>query len=368
MAGDRKPLEVDTQSTRNPYGVDAQSVRRTLERDAKAHGFAIVGITSANVSNDSRSKLQNFLDRGFHGSMSWLEETFERRTNPNELWPEAKSVIMLAMNYGPETNPLENLVNRSVGNISVYARHRDYHDLMKGRLKGIAGRLKAKTGHGVKVFVDTAPVMEKPLAVSAGLGWQGKHTNLVSREHGSWLFLGSIFTSYEFKTDTPEVDHCGSCRACLDACPTNAFPAPYQLDARRCISYLTIEHQGLIPHEFRKAIGNRIYGCDDCLAACPWNKFAKSANEAMLVAREDLVAPSLASLLALDDEQFRIHFSRSPIKRIGRNQFIRNVLIAAGNSGDEGLAAQVSELAKDSDGTVREAATWALAELKVRPC
>ena len=363
MTGDRKPLEDDTERMRKPHEVDAQRVRLALERDAAGHGFCVVGITSAKSVGDARVKLANFLEQGFHGSMSWLEDTFERRTNPNELWPQAKSVIILAMNYGPQTNPLENLENPKVGNISVYARHRDYHDLMKGRLKGIAGRLKAKTRHEVKVFVDTAPVMEKPLAASAGLGWQGKHTNLVSREHGSWLFLGSIFTSYEFKPDTPEVDHCGSCRACLDACPTNAFPAPYQLDARRCISYLTIEHQGPIPHEFRKAIGNRIYGCDDCLAACPWNKFAKSANEAMLVARKDLVAPSLASLLALDDEQFRAHFSRSPIKRIGRNQFVRNVLIAAGNSGDAGVAAQVGELVNDSDETVREAAVWALGEL-----
>ena len=352
MKGDRKPIENDT-----------ETVRRALERDAKAHGFCVVGITSAKADEDQRDRLRNFLDQGFHGSMSWLEETFERRTNPNALWPEAKSVIMLAMNYGPDTNPLQDLKQPSVGNISVYARHRDYHDLIKGRLKGIAGRLKAKTKHEVKVFVDTAPVMEKPLAASAGLGWQGKHTNLVSREHGSWLFLGSIFTSFEFPPDVAEVDHCGSCRACLDACPTNAFPAPYQLDARRCISYLTIEHAGPIPHEFRKAIGNRIYGCDDCLAACPWNKFAQTANEAKLVAREDLVAPSLASLLALDDEAFRNHFSRSPIKRIGRDQFVRNVLIAAGNSGDKTLVAQVSKLANEMDETVREAAVWALAEL-----
>ncbi len=363
MTGDRKPLEDDTKSVRRPPEMDARNVRQVLERDAEAHGFCVVGITSAKSVGDTRDKLANFLDQGFHGSMSWLEEAFERRTNPNALWPEAKSIIMLAMNYGPDTDPLENLGNPKVGSISVYARHRDYHDLMKGRLKGIAGRLKAKTKHGVKVFVDTAPVMEKPLAASAGLGWQGKHTNLVSREHGSWLFLGSIFTSYEFEPDRPEVDHCGSCRACLDACPTNAFPAPYQLDARRCISYLTIEHAGPIPHEFRKAIGNRIYGCDDCLAACPWNKFAQISKEAKLVARDDLIAPSLASLLALDDEQFRTHFSRSPIKRIGRNQFIRNVLIAAGNSGDKELAGSVRQLANDEDEVVREAASWALGEL-----
>jgi epoxyqueuosine reductase len=292
-----------------------------------------------------------------------MEETLRRRSNPAQLWPECRSIVMLAMNYGSETNPLENLAHKERANISVYARNRDYHDVMKGRLKTMADRLKSATGKDVKVFVDTAPVMEKPLAAQAGLGWQGKHTNLVSRAHGSWFFLGSIFTEAELAFDEPETDHCGSCRACLDACPTDAFPAPYQLDARRCISYLTIEHDGPIPHEFRKPLGNRIYGCDDCLAACPWNKFAAAANEAKLAARADLVSPAIADFLAFNDAQFRAHFAGNPIKRIGRNRFLRNVLIAAGNSGDVSLAAPVAALLGDVDVLVRATAAWALSEL-----
>jgi epoxyqueuosine reductase len=279
------------------------------------------------------------------------------------LWPEVRSIVVLAMNYGPDHDPRTVLVKRDRAAISVYAQNRDYHDVMKGRLKEIAGRIVARTGGDVKVFVDTAPVMEKPLAEAAGIGWQGKHSNLVSREFGSWLFLGSIFTTAQIEPDVAEDDHCGSCRACLDACPTDAFPAPYRLDARRCISYLTIENKGPIPHEFRKAIGNRIYGCDDCLAACPWNKFARAASEAKLAARDDLREPKLADLLALDDAAFRALFSGSPVKRIGRDRFVRNVLIAAGNSGDPSLAAHCRALLADASPLVRGAAVWALSRL-----
>jgi epoxyqueuosine reductase len=274
-----------------------------------------------------------------------------------------RSIIMLAMNYGPDNNPLDDLKLRDRAAISVYARNRDYHDVIKGRLKELAGKIASQSGSEVKVFVDTAPVMEKPLAEAAGIGWQGKHTNLVSREYGSWLFLGSIFTTAELEPDAPEADHCGSCRACLDICPTNAFPAPYRLDARRCISYLTIENKGPIPRVFREAIGNRIYGCDDCLAICPWNKFASTASEARLTARDDLRAPSLAELLTLDDPAFRIRFSGSPVKRIGRDRFIRNVLIAAGNSNDSSLVAPCIALLRDAAPLVRGAAVWALSRL-----
>ncbi|TIX21722.1 MAG: tRNA epoxyqueuosine(34) reductase QueG, partial [Mesorhizobium sp.] len=282
---------------------------------------------------------------------------------PSTLWPEVRSIVVLAMNYGPDQDPRDILARPDRGAISVYAQNRDYHDVMKGRLKEIAGKIVAKAGGDVKVFVDTAPVMEKPLAEAAGLGWQGKHTNLVSRAHGSWLFLGTIFTAAELEPDKPEIDHCGSCRACLDACPTDAFPAPYRLDARRCISYLTIENKGPIPREFRDKIGNRIYGCDDCLAACPWNKFARAASEAKLAAREDLREPKLSDLLALDDEAFRAFFSGSPIKRIGRDRFVRNVLIAAGNSGDPLLAPIVRGLLGDASPLVRGAAIWGLSRL-----
>ncbi len=341
----------------------AAELRSALEADAKAQGFSAIGVVRAEAQGKMREQLRNFLDQGFHGSMDWLEETFERRSDPKRLWRNAKSIILLTMNYGPTSEPLETLADKKSGNISVYARNRDYHDVMKGKLKGIADRLKSKTGKDVKVFVDTAPVMEKPLAAAAGLGWQGKHTNLVSRTQGSWFFIGSIYTEAELTRDELEVDHCGSCRACLDACPTDAFPAPYQLDARRCISYLNIEHKGPIPHEFRKAIGNRIYGCDDCLAACPWNKFAVAANEIKLIARADLVAPPLSFLLELDDEAFRNFFTASPIKRIGRDQFMRNVVIAAGNSQDRDVVETVSRRVRDGSPLVRGAAIWALREL-----
>ncbi len=272
-------------------------------------------------------------------------------------------MIMLAMNYGPEDAPLTHLEDPRSAGISVYARHRDYHDVIKGRLKELANFLGSRAGGDVKVFVDTAPVMEKPLAEAAGLGWQGKHTNLVSRDLGSWFFLGSIFTTLELPPSDGEIDHCGSCRACLESCPTDAFPAPYQIDARRCISYLTIEHAGPIPTEFRKPMGNRIYGCDDCLAACPWNKFASTASEAKLIARDDLKSPQLGDLLGLDDAAFRKLFSGSPIKRIGRNRFLRNVLIAAGNSGEPEFLAKVRGLLDDDAPIVRGAAAWAFRQL-----
>jgi epoxyqueuosine reductase len=295
--------------------------------------------------------------------MDWLADTAARRGSPAALWPEVRSIVMLGMNYGPEGDPLGNLANRQVATISVYARNRDYHDLIKGALKRIASQFAACASADVKVFVDTAPVMEKPLAEAAGVGWQGKHTNLVSRDFGSWLFLGAIFTDAELRPDAPEADSCGSCRACLDVCPTDAFPAPYRLDARRCISYLTIEHKGPIPREFRAAIGNRIFGCDDCLAVCPWNKFAAKGRQAQLTAREDLNAPPLAELVRLDDQSFRRRFSASPVKRIGRGRFVRNVLIAIGNSEAPELANDAVSLLDDADPHVRGAAVWALLRL-----
>ena len=299
--------------------------------------------------------------------MDWLAGTAARRTDPQVLWPDARSVIMLGMNYGPDRDPLAILAQRDRGAISVYAQGDDYHDLIKSRLKAVARWLIANAGGDVKVFVDTAPVMEKPLGEAAGLGWQGKHTNLVSRTHGSWLFLGAIYTTLALTPDPPHAATCGSCTACLAACPTDAFPAPGRLDARRCISYLTIEHKGPIPHEFRAAIGNRIYGCDDCLAVCPWHKFADAAAaNARFLPRAELAAPRLADLLALDDAGFRRLFAGSPIKRIGRNRFVRNCLIAAGNSADAGLKAQVEVLRGDPDPVVAEAASWALEQLLER--
>jgi epoxyqueuosine reductase len=295
--------------------------------------------------------------------MAWMAETAERRADPGVLWPAAQSVIMLGLNYGPDENPLDGLADRGAGLLSVYARGDDYHDLIKARLKAIGRWLAEETGCELKVFVDTAPVMEKPLAAAAGLGWQGKHTNLVSREFGSWLFLGSIMTTLPLVSDAPERDRCGSCRACLDACPTAAFPAPYRLDARRCLSFLTIENKGPIPVEFRKAMGNRIYGCDDCLAVCPWNKFAREGREMKLAAREALRRPPLAELARLDDAAFRALFAKSPVKRIGRDRFLRNVLIAIGNSGDVGLVAEAERLVTDASPLVRGAAVWALREL-----
>ncbi|MCR5857650.1 tRNA epoxyqueuosine(34) reductase QueG [Mesorhizobium sp. J428] len=340
-----------------------ETLRPFIDREARRLGFSTVAVTTPDSIPLARERLAAALSAGHHGDMDWLAETFERRAAPAVLWPEVRSVIMLAMNYGPDENPLGLLDRKDRAAISVYARNRDYHDVIKGRLKELAGKIASRAGGDVKVFVDTAPVMEKPLAEAAGLGWQGKHTNLVSREFGSWLFLGSIFTTAELPPDAPEVDHCGSCRACLDICPTNAFPSPYRLDARRCISYLTIENKGPIPREFRVAIGNRIYGCDDCLAACPWNKFAAAASEAKLVARDDLKAPRIADLLALDDGAFRTFFTGSPVKRIGRDRFVRNVLVAAGNSGDASLIPLCRDLLGDPSTLVRGAAVWALSRL-----
>jgi epoxyqueuosine reductase len=313
-----------------------------------------------------KARLDNFLAAGAHGDMAWLATTAERRVSPLALWPDVRSIIMLGMNYGPDTDPLAILNARDRAAISVYAKGDDYHELIKSRLKSLARWLTANAGGDVKVFVDTAAVMEKPLAASAGLGWQGKHTNLVSRQYGSWLFLGAIFTTLDLPDDQTEPDSCGSCRACLDICPTAAFPAPYRLDARRCISYLTIEHKGPIPRELRAAIGNRIYGCDDCLAVCPWNKFASQGREAKLSARDALRAPRLADLARLDDAQFRTLFSKTSIKRTGRDRFIRNVLIAIGNSGDANLAVEAERLLDDASPLVRGAAVWALARLLPR--
>ncbi|PBB97555.1 tRNA epoxyqueuosine(34) reductase QueG [Mesorhizobium sp. WSM3862] len=345
---------------------DTTKLRALIDAEARRAGFDAVAVTRPDAIPLAPARLTEFVAEGFHGSMDWIAETIGRRAEPSTLWPEVRSIIVLAMNYGPDRDPRDVLDKHDRGAISVYAQNRDYHDVMKGRLKEIAGKIVARAGGDVKVFVDTAPVMEKPLAEAAGLGWQGKHTNLVSREHGSWLFLGTIFTTAELEPDKAEIDHCGSCRACLDICPTDAFPAPYRLDARRCISYLTIENKGPIPREFREAIGNRIYGCDDCLAVCPWNKFASVAAEAKLAAREDLREPRLSELLLLDDATFRSFFSGSPIKRIGRDRFIRNALIAAGNSDDASLTPVARGLIDDGSPLVRGAAVWALSRLMPR--
>ncbi len=325
-------------------------------------GFDAVGFAPAAMGPQMRQRLADFLTDGRHGSMGWMAARAEERGDPQALWPEAQSVICLGLSYAPEGDPLATLDRPDRGNISVYARNRDYHDVMKGMLKHLAQFVVSRAPADVKVFVDTAPVMEKPLAARAGLGWQGKHTNLVSRTHGSWLFLGEIYTTLALATDAAHADRCGSCTHCLQACPTDAFPAPYQLDARRCIAYLTIEHPGPIPVEFRKAIGNRIYGCDDCLAACPWNRFAATTRQAKLAARADLAAPGLRELAALNDAGFRSLFAGSPIKRIGRDRFLRNVLIAIGNSGDPELIASARTLCSDPDPVVAEAAAWAVAQ------
>jgi epoxyqueuosine reductase len=338
-------------------------LKESLAGEARRLGFDCAGVTDPSAIADVAKHFHEFLDAGAHGDMDWLAARPERRTDPRVLWTGVRSVIMLGVNYGPDENPLAILEQRTRGAISVYAQGDDYHDLIKKRLKALARWLVASAGGEVKVFVDTAAVMEKPLAQAAGLGWQGKHTNLVSREFGSWLFLGAIFTALDLPRDEPEADHCGSCQACLDICPTAAFPAPYRLDARRCISYLTIESKGPIPHEFRKAIGNRIYGCDDCLAVCPWNKFAHEGRETKLAAREDLRAPTLSDLAGLDDAAFRARFTKSPVKRIGRDRFVRNVLIAIGNSNDPALAAAAKRRLGDDSPPVRGAAVWALSQL-----
>src|ERR1700722_8468175 len=339
------------------------SLKEALADEARILGFDCAGVTAPDAIAEVARHFRAFIDDGAHGDMDWLAASPERRMDPRVLWAGVRSIVMLGVNYGPDEDPLDILQQRTRGAISVYAQGDDYHDLIKKRLKALARWLAATTGCEVKVFVDTAAVMEKPLAQAAGLGWQGKHTNLVSREFGSWLFLGAIFPTSDLPRDEADTDHCGSCQACLDICPTAAFPAPYKLDARRCISYLTIESKGPIPHEFRKAIGNRIYGCDDCLAVCPWNKFAQAGREAKLIARDELRAPDLADLARLDDAAFRLLFAKSPVKRIGRDRFIRNVLIAIGNSGDGALAVEAERLLDDENPLVRGAAAWALSQL-----
>ena len=339
------------------------SISDRLRARATQEGFSGIRITSADASLAQAERLRNFIGQNYHGDMAWLATTAERRAAPKSLWPEAQSAIVFAMNYGQGIDPIERLKRKSQGVISVYALNRDYHDVVKGKLKKIATWFASVAKAEVKVFVDTAPLMEKPLAHAAGLGWQGKHTNLLSRELGSWFFIGTILTDKALPADEPEVDHCGTCHACLDICPTRAFPAPYQLDARRCISYLTIEHKGHIAREFRKPMGNRIYGCDDCLAVCPWNKFASEASEAKLRAREDLVSPGLDELAALDDAAFRKLFVGSPVKRVGRDRFVRNVLIAIGNSGNADFIPVAERLLYDASPLVRAMAVWALAQL-----
>jgi len=339
-----------------------------IRAEALALGFDACRFASAADAWPAGARLAQFVDAGRHGEMAWMETTKERRAHPTAMWGEARSAIVLGTSYCPAENPLAALERRDRAAISVYAQGDDYHEVIKKRLKALARWLVAASPCEVKVFVDTAPLMEKPLAERAGLGWQGKHTNLVSREHGSWLFLGSILTTLDLPSDAPEANHCGSCSACLDICPTKAFPAPYQLDARRCISYLTIEHAGPVPLEFRAALGNRIYGCDDCLAVCPWNKFAAVARESAFHARDALRSPALADLVRLDDAAFRALFAKSPVKRIGRDRFVRNVLYAIGNSGDPALAAEAEALLNDSSEVVRDAARWAVERLLGIPC
>ena len=341
----------------------AEDIRGAIRDRALALGFHAVGFCRAELGPEARSRLTEFIAAGQHGDMGWMAERTDQRSHPQSLWPDARSVIALGLSYAPDGDPLATLARPDRGNISVYARNRDYHDVAKGMLKHLGQFIVSRFGNGVKVFVDTAPVMEKPLAERAGIGWQGKHTNLVSRAHGSWLFLGEIYTTLEIPPDPPHADRCGSCQRCMSACPTNAFPAPYRLDATKCISYLTIEHKGAIPEKFRAAMGNRIYGCDDCLAACPWNRFAAATDTEKLRARADLTAPALAELALLDDAGFRARFTGSPIKRIGRNRFIRNVMIAIGNSADPSLIPTSRTISADPDPVVAEAASWALARL-----
>ena len=326
-------------------------------------GFSKVRVTSPDAIPEAAERLAAFVGDNRHGQMTWMAERMGWRGNPAALWPAAKSVVMLAESYSPAHDPLAVLEQQDRGAISVYAQNRDYHDLVKKRLKRVGRWLVDAAGGEIKVFVDTAPVMEKPLGQAAGMGWQGKHTNLLSRDLGNWFFLGSIFTTQELNPDTPAVERCGSCTACLDICPTDAFPAPYQLDARRCISYLTIEHKGPVAKDLRGKLGNRIYGCDDCLAVCPWNKFAQEARDVRYAAREDLLAPALEELVALDDAAFRAKFSGSPIKRIGRNKFVRNVLYAIGNSGEVRLLVAAQALVNDPDEAVADAAHWAVEQL-----
>ncbi len=339
------------------------TAKDAIRTRALALGFDAVGFAPATLGPEARERLGAFIAAGQHGDMGWLADRTEQRSHPQALWAEARSVVALGLSYAPEGDPLATVGLPDRGAISVYARNRDYHDLVKGMLKHLAQFIAGRFGPSVKVFVDTAPVMEKPLAQAAGLGWQGKHTNLVSRSAGSWLFLGEIYTTLELPPDPPHADRCGSCDRCQVACPTAAFPAPYRLDATRCISYLTIEHRGPVPEALRPLMGNRIYGCDDCLAVCPWNRFAQASRHAQLQPRPDLMAPRLAELAALDDTAFRALFSGSPVKRIGRNRFVRNVAIAIGNSADAALAPAAARLAADADPVVADAGAWAVARL-----
>jgi epoxyqueuosine reductase len=342
---------------------DAQEIKRALFARAREEGFDAIGVASPAAVERAAPRLHQWIADARHGEMDWMETHAERRADPRVLWPEVRSVVAFGLNYGPDQDPRALLELRTNGAISVYAQGSDYHELIKGKLKRIGQWLAHAAGGELKVFVDTAPLMEKPLAEAAGLGWQGKHTNLVSRDYGSWLFLGVLLTTLELPADQREADYCGSCQACLDICPTNAFDGPYQLDARRCISYLTIEHKGPIPQEFRQAIGNRIYGCDDCLAVCPWNKFARDGREQKLAARDENRSPELAELAALDDAAFRARFSKSPVKRTGRDRFVRNVLIAIGNSSSPSLVPSATALLDDASPLVRGAAVWASAQL-----
>lgn len=351
-------MTTSTSEREGLIGAEAQ-----IRSQAERLGFDLCRFTDIDEAWPAAARLFEFVDAGRHGEMGWMAETVERRKHPRAMWDGARSAIVLGVNYGPDHDPMAILGDRAKGAISVYAQGDDYHEVIKSRLKALARWMVATLGGELKVFVDTAPLLEKPLAERAGLGWQGKHTNLVSREFGSWLFLGSILTTLDLQPDARETAGCGTCQACLDVCPTNAFPAPYQLDARRCISYLTIELKGPIPREFREALGNRIYGCDDCLAVCPWNKFAQAGREQKLAAREALTAPSLADLARLDDAAFRALFAKNPVKRIGRDRFVRNVLYAIGNSGDPALAAEAEALLNDPAPDVRGAAVWALSRL-----
>lgn len=351
------------QETSTRAAQKAAKLKADVAARATALGFSVFGVARADGMGHAAERLRQFLALGHHGSMDWLAAHADRRSDPRRLMPDARTVVMLGMSYAPEHDPMDALAKRHLGVVSAYAKGRDYHDVLKGRLKELAQIIASRSGADVKVFVDTAPLMEKPLAQIAGLGWQGKHTNLVSRDDGSWLLLGAILTAAELPPDEPARDSCGSCQRCLDICPTNAFPAPYQLDARRCIAYLTIEHAGPIPSEFRKPMGNRVFGCDDCLAVCPWNKFAEAAHETKLKARPETDNPPLAELLGLDDPAFRQRFAGTPVKRTGRDRVVRNALIAAGNSGDAGLVPAIVALLDDPAPLVRGMAVWAFAQL-----
>ncbi|MGQ0455456.1 MAG: tRNA epoxyqueuosine(34) reductase QueG [Hyphomicrobium sp.] len=341
----------------------APDIKALVAREAKRIGLDAIGVTSLSAPSISGERLRDFLAAGRHGDMDWMQSNADRRADPRALWPAARSAIMVGLSYAPEHDPLTALDDKHRGVVSVYAKGRDYHDVLKSRIKTLARAVATATGADVKVFVDTAPLMEKPLAAAAGLGWQGKHTNLVSRTHGSWLFLGAILTTADLEPNSAEDDHCGTCTRCLDVCPTNAFPAPYQLDARRCLAYLTIEHKGPIPRAFRSALANRVFGCDDCLAVCPWNKFADASREIAFSARDGANDPPLREFLKMDDAAFRSRFAGTPVKRTGRNRVVRNALIAAGNSRDVSLAAPAEELLDDASAIVRGAAVWALRQL-----